>query len=136
AQPFFSPAFHRSIRRHAPCKGTRVVLRVVAVVLALTLTESLAGRQVFPVSNWWNTDITGAPVDPRSGALIDFISGRSAANPTAIRRLHPDFGPSPYGFPYVVVPGNQPRISLWFGAYGDESDIGAPGLPGYPIPDE
>ena len=113
-----------------------MLLRVIAVVLALTLTESLAGRQVFPVSNWWNTDISAAPVDPRSGALIDFISGRSASNPTAVRRLHPDFGPPPYGFPYVVVPGTQPRVSLWFGAYGDESDVGAPGLPGYPIPDE
>jgi hypothetical protein len=113
-----------------------VLLRVIAVVLALTLTEPLAGRQVFPVSNWWNADISAAPVDPRSGALIDFISGRSSVNPTAVRRLHPDFGPPPYGFPYVVVPGTQPRVSLWFGAYGDESDVGAPGLPGYPIPDE
>jgi hypothetical protein len=113
-----------------------VLLRVIAVVLALTLTEPLAGRPVFPVSNWWNADISAAPVDPRSGALIDFISGRSSVNPTAVRRLHPDFGPPPYGFPYVVVPGTQPRVSLWFGAYGDESDVGAPGLPGYPIPDE
>jgi hypothetical protein len=113
-----------------------VPFRVIAVVLALSLTESLAGRQEFPVSNWWNTDISTAPVDPRSAALIDFISGRSGATPTAVRRLHPDFGPPPYGFPYVVVAGDQPRVPLWFGAYGDESDIGAPGLPGYPIPDE
>ena len=111
-------------------------LRVLAVVVALGLTDSLAGRQVFPVSNWWNADISAAPVDARSGALIDFISGRSPANPAAVRRLHPDFGPDPYGFPYVVVPGDQPRVSVWFGAYGDESDAGAPGLPGYPIPDE
>jgi hypothetical protein len=113
-----------------------VPFRVIVVVLALSLTESLTGRQAFPVSNWWNADISTAPVDPRSAALIDFISGRSAANPTALRRLHPDFGPPPYGFPYVVVPGDQPRVALWFGAYGGESDAGAPGLPGYPIPDE
>jgi hypothetical protein len=100
------------------------------------LTESLAGRQVFPVSNWWNADITAAPVDPRSPQLIDFISGRTASNPGAVRHLHPDFGPPPYGFPYVVVSGDQPRIALAFVAYGDESDTGAPGLPGYPIPDE
>jgi hypothetical protein len=35
----------------------------------------------------------------------------------------------------VVVAGSQPRVSVTFG-YDDESDTGAPGLPGYPVPDE
>ena len=119
-----------------------VTFLLVAAIVSLraatapVLTESLAGRQVFPVSNWWNADITSAPVDPRSPQLIDFISGRTASNPGAVRRLHPDFGPPPYGFPYVVVSADQPRIPLAFVAYGAESDSGAPGLPGYPIPDE
>ena len=38
--------------------------------------------------------------------------------------------------PYVVVGGEEPRVPLAFVDYGDESDAGAPGLPGYPIPDE
>ncbi len=76
------------------------------------------------------------PVDARSAQLVDWISGRSATNTTAVRRLHPDFGPHPYGIPYVVVSGDQPRVPLTFVAYGSESDAGAPGLPGYPIPDE
>jgi hypothetical protein len=100
------------------------------------LNEPLVGRQVFPTSNWWNTDITSAPVDARSAALIDFISGRTATNRTPIRRLHPDFGPPPYGFPYVVVAGDQARVPVTFVAYGSESDTGASGLPGYPIPNE
>jgi len=100
------------------------------------LNESLVGRQVFPTSNWWNTDVTSAPVDARSAALIDFISGRTATNRTPVRRLHPDFGPPPYGFPYVVVAGDQARVPVTFVAYGNESDAGAPGLPGYPIPNE
>ena len=29
--------------------------------------------------NWWNQDISAAPVDARSGQLIDWISGRTAA---------------------------------------------------------
>ena len=33
------------------------------------------------------------------GQLIDWISGRTPTNPTAVRRLHPDFGPPPYGIP-------------------------------------
>jgi hypothetical protein len=100
------------------------------------LEDNLAGRQVFSSSNWWNTDVTGAPVDPRSLQLIDFISGRTATNRTPVRRLHPDFGPPPYGIPYVVVAGDQPRVALALGAYADESDTGAPGLPGYPMPVE
>ena len=99
------------------------------------VNESLTGRQVFPRSNWWNQDVSAAPVDPQSAALIDWISGRNT-NPSAVRRLHPDFGPPPYGIPYVVVSGDQPRVPLTFVDYADESDPGAPGLPGYPIPNE
>jgi hypothetical protein len=44
-------------------------------------------------------DVTNAPVDSRSAALVDFISGRTPTNTTAVRHLHPDFGPPPYGFP-------------------------------------
>ena len=99
------------------------------------LLEPLAGRQVFPLANWWNQDISAAPVDARSDQLVAWISGRTTAGSTAVRRLHPDFGPPPYGIPYVVVAGSQPRVSVTFG-YDDESDTGAPGLPGYPVPDE
>jgi hypothetical protein len=92
---------------------------------------------VFPRSNWWNLDITNAPVDANSAAYINFVSNRTASNPTATRRLHPDFGPPPYGIPYVVVSGDQPLVRPTWTAYGDESDDGAPGRPpGYPIPEE
>ena len=30
------------------------------------------------------------------------------------KRLHPDFGPPPYGIPYVVVAGDQPRVPVTF----------------------
>ena len=121
------------IRLFAPLAA--VLLSVIVLAAAPTLTEPLSGRQVFPVDNWWNLDISGAPLDPQSSQIIDWISGRNT-NPTAIRRLHPDFGPPPYGMPYVVVSGDQPRVPLTFVDYGDESDAGAPGLPGYPIPAE
>jgi hypothetical protein len=118
------------------CSSALIACCAITVLAAdAVLTESLVGRQVFPRSNWWNQDISRAPVDPASAQMIDWISGRNT-NPSAVRRLHPDFGPSPYGFPYVVVSGDQPRVPLTFVAYGDESDSGAPGMPGYPIPDE
>ena len=108
---------------------------VVTAAAPPVLLESLVGRQVFPVTNWWNQDISAAPVDARSAQLIDWISGRTATNTTAIRRLHPDFGPPPYGIPYVVVAGDQPRVAVTFG-YADESDTGIHGIQGYPIPTE
>lgn len=95
-----------------------------------------APGQLFPSSNWWNLDVSRAPVDPQSAAFIAWISNRTATDPTAVRRLHPDFGPPPYGMPYVVVSGSQPRVPVVFVDYGDESDPGAPGEPGYPIPDQ
>ena len=90
---------------------------------------------LFPANNWWNVDISSAPVDPKSAAFIAYIG--------ATRGMHPDFGGdsgepdgSIYGMPYIVVPGTQPLVPVTF-EYHDESDIGAPGRPpGYPIPEE
>ena len=62
---------------------------------AAVLLESLNGRQVFPVNNWWNLDVSLAPVDPRSAQFIAWISGRTGGNtdrdargfiPTSVRR--------------------------------------------------
>ena len=98
-----------------------------AVTPGVVLLDDLGGRALFPAGNWWNRDVSGAPVDPQSGALIDFI-GRG-------RTLHPDFGPAPSGIPYVGVGASQPRVPVTFVAYGDESDAGFRGQTGYPIPD-
>jgi hypothetical protein len=104
-----------------------------ATVVALSaaappvLLESLAGRQVFPTTNWWNLDVSAAPLDPNSANYVAWIG--------ATRQLHPDFGPPPYGIPYVVVAGDQARVPVTF-EYDDESDSGIPGLAGYPVPEE
>lgn len=110
----------------SPTGGTEVIL-----------LEDLTDRQIFPESNWWNLDVTGAPVDPASDDYIDWISGVTPENPNARRRLHPDFGPPPYGIPYVTVSGSQPLVPVTFVLYGSQSDDGIPGgPPGYPIPTE
>src|SRR5262249_8251421 len=41
---------------------------------------------LFPATNWWNLDISSAPVDTNSASYIAFI------NNGGTRRLHPDFG--------------------------------------------
>jgi hypothetical protein len=94
---------------------------------AVRLTDDFNGRLLFPADNWWNQDITQAPVDPQSDAFIDFI-GRTRAS-------HPDFGPPPYGIPYVGVGATEPRTPVTFVEYGGESDDGFGGERGYPIPE-
>ncbi|NOT35427.1 MAG: hypothetical protein HOP12_14880 [Candidatus Eisenbacteria bacterium] len=107
-----------------------------AAVDSVALLEDFSARQVFPANNWWNVDISGAPIDPGSQDYIDFISGRTPQNPTATRIMHPDFGPPPYGIPYVGVGSTQLLVPVTFVLYGAQSDPGAPGQPiGYPIPD-
>ncbi len=95
---------------------------------------------LFPADNWWNQDISLAPVDAQSAPFIAFINNGSP------RRLHPDFGgyefpgsQNIYGFPYVIVTGDQPKRAVQFD-YWDESDgvnlQTAQSFPFYPIPDE
>ena len=104
---------------------------------SVTLLEDFSARQVFPPDNWWNVDVHQAPVDSASQAFIDWISNRTPSNPNATRALHPDFGPPPYGIPYVGVGANQTLLPVTFTPYGAQSDVGAPGRPpGYPIPDQ
>ena len=82
------------------------------------------GRLPFPSTDPWNTPIDQAPVDPNSATLIASIGIDGP--------IHPDFGAdldgSPFGIPYVVVPGTQPGVPVSFD-YADESDAGP-----YPIP--
>jgi len=95
---------------------------------------------LFPPDNWWNLDVSAAPIDPNSAGYIAFI------NNGGTRKLHPDFGGevSPgsqdiYGMPYVVVDGTQAKKAVTFD-YWDESDGVNPttgqGIPFYPIPDQ
>lgn len=94
----------------------------------VALIEDLTEHQIFPIDNWWNVDIRQAPVSPSSDAFVSWIGNR---------QLHPDFGPPPYGIPYVTVSASQPLVPVTFVDYPEESDPGAPGEPpGYPIPDE
>jgi hypothetical protein len=52
------------------------------------------------------------------------------------RRLPPELGPTDSGIPVFGVGGGLPRVPITFVAYGNESDAGIGGVPGYPVPDE
>ena len=134
------------------------ILRIVLAILAVVATIPVVSAQqcpatvpvegatppaplpLFPSDNWWNADISAAPVDGASAGYIAFI------NNGGTRRLHPDFGgeASPgsvdvYGMPYAIVNGSQPKQAVTFD-YWDESDgvdmATGQGIPFYPIPSQ
>lgn len=77
---------------------------------------------VLPADNVWNRDISALPVHANSDAYIDSI-GRDTP-------LHADFGSGKtIGFPYAVVPADQPLVKIQFTEAGEESDPGP-----YPVP--
>ena len=105
--------------------------------MSLGQSASLNGFVPFPADNLWNKDISSAPVDSNSVAIINFIGSGIG--------LHPDFGSGLYngqsiGIPYLVVGSQQGPVPIVFTAYGDESDPGPMPIPvtalieGYPAP--
>jgi hypothetical protein len=144
------PATCRSGQWCPPRSRSRLLARLTLLGLLAGVASAQAQPQVdgplpaplplFPTNNWWNVDVSHAPLDPNSAGFIGFI------NNGGTRRLHPDWGGSAgdpddpngiYGIPYISVPGTQPLVQVTFVDYGDESDAGAPGRPpGYPIPNE
>jgi hypothetical protein len=119
--------------------GARPPLTVLAVALAALLAGApvvgadarpdphrtagpvpVAGTScpVFPADNYWNTDVSGLPVDARSATWLSHMS--------TDRDLHPDFGPSfgdgpNYGIPITVVGRHHHKVRVRFD-YSDESD--------------
>jgi hypothetical protein len=81
--------------------------------------------QIFPADNPWNLDISTAAIDPYNTQIIAGFSSNT---------IKADFGSglwngAPIGIPYVVVCGSQPKTTINYTDYGDESDTGP-----FPIP--
>lgn len=93
----------------------------------LGINGDLNGDIPFPADNPWNTDIADPkkyPVDTNSPAIIAHIGAGT--------NLHADFGPPPYGIPYIVVGAGQELVQVRVpeeGGYRAQSDRGP-----FPIP--
>ena len=111
-------------------RRSRLVIALVALALVAAgcrwvPVPGAPDCRLSPADSYWRARVGGQPVHPSSDAWID-QTGRSAS-------LKADFGSGtwdggPIGIPYVVVPGDQPRVPVSF-TYDDESDPGP-----YPIP--
>lgn len=87
---------------------------------------NLNGALAFTAANAWNQDVSNAPVDPNSAAIL--------ANIGLTKGLHPDFGSglwqgAPIGIPYLVVDSGQAKVAITTTDYTSESDPGP-----FPIP--
>jgi hypothetical protein len=79
--------------------------------------------EIFPGDNWWNVDISSAPVDQNSDNYVSFIDDNGGDGP-----LHADFDSIGDGIPYQLVDSSVTKVPVTFN-YADESDKGP-----YPIP--
>ena len=110
------------------------ILGPAPVVTAPTLFNTPAGdaivsaMQVMPRDSAWNEDISHRPLLSNSSAMIAQIISDLATNRRTLRPF--------YEMNYVLVPDNQPRITIPFFNYPDESDLDGGTFPNgnYPIP--
>lgn len=103
----------------------RLALSLVAALVVVATTAAPAAAwpppeapncEILPVDNVWRADISQMPVHPQSAQWLANMGGPA-------RRLHPDFGGPPYGYPITYVDRATPRTAVSFD-YADESDAG------------
>ncbi len=91
----------------------------VLLYLSPSAFADIAGCEVFPSNNFWNTPINTLDVHPQSDEFIASIGGDTP--------VHPDFGTVwegvDIGLTYDVVPADQPSVPISF-LWGGESDLG------------
>lgn len=88
----------------------------------------VSAMQIMPRDNPWNEDISRRPVHANSDAIIAQITSDLSSSRRTLRPF--------YEMNYVLVPDNQPRVTIPFFNYADESDLDGGTFPNgsYPIP--
>src|SRR5215831_16841890 len=88
----------------------------------------ISAMQIMPVTNPWNEDISLRPRLGNSDAMIAQIKSDLSPTRQTLRAF--------YEMNYVLVPDNQPRVTIPFLDYPDESDLDGGTFPNgnYPIP--
>jgi hypothetical protein len=88
----------------------------------------VSAMQIMPRDNPWNEDVSRRPVHPNSDAIIAQITSDLSSSRRTLRPF--------YEMNYVLVPNNQPRVTIPFFNYADESDLDGGVSPNgsYPIP--
>ncbi|MGB8298923.1 MAG: hypothetical protein WCG85_26130 [Polyangia bacterium] len=94
---------------------------------------TIAGCNIFPADNAWNTDISGYALDPNGTTYL--------ANMSPTTGFHPDWGTvtEEYGIPFATGTGATPQPMTWNVDYGATESDPLPCASGgnkfcYPIP--
>src|SRR6185295_7263819 len=75
----------------------------------------VSAMQIFPVTHAWNEIITGRPLATNSDAMMAQISADLASSRRTLRAFEE--------MNFVLVPANQPTVSMKFWYAPDESDL-------------
>jgi hypothetical protein len=88
----------------------------------------VSAMQIMPVDSAWNEDVSRRPVLANSDAMIAQVKSDLSASRQTLRPF--------YEMNYVLVPDAQPRVTIPFFNYADESDLDGGTFPAgrYPIP--
>ncbi|MEY2563749.1 MAG: hypothetical protein QOH88_1942 [Verrucomicrobiota bacterium] len=88
----------------------------------------VSAMQIMPRDSAWNEDISRRPLLANSSAMMAQVTSDLASNRRTLRPF--------YEMNYVLVPDNQPRVTIPFFNYPDESDLDGGTFPNgsYPIP--
>lgn len=93
-----------------------------------TVAASDLACALFPPDNIWNVPIDDLPIHPNSATFVNTIGRDDYVHADFGSGIWPPENGGPIGIPYVIVPGDQPKVPISF-YYGDQSDPGP-----YPIP--
>ena len=88
----------------------------------------VAAMQIMPLTSAWNEDISQRPLLANSAAMIAQVKTDLLSSRQTLRAF--------YEMNYVLVPDDQPRLTISFFNYPDESDLDGGTFPNglYPIP--
>ena len=123
-----SQADAERINQEGRILGPAPVVTTPTLFNTATADAIVAAMQIMPRDSAWNEDISRRPVLSNSDAIIAQITSDLSANRRTLRPF--------YEMNYVLVPDNQPRVTIPFFNYPDESDLDGGTFPNgsYPIP--
>jgi hypothetical protein len=127
---FFFTSFSFSCKKDNPSSKSTTQPGDSSNICSATIADA-ENIMIFPADNTWNQDVSALPADPYSSQIIAGFTSSS---------LKADFGSGLWdnaliGIPFVVVCGNQTKMTVTFranaydGDYGDESDAGPYAIP-------
>ena len=123
-----SAAAAERINHEGRILGPEPVVRAPTLFNTPEADAIVSAMQIMPVDNPWNEDISKRPLLPNSDAMIAQIRSDLSASRQTLRPF--------YEMNYVLVPEAQPRVTIPFFNYPDESDLDGGNFPNgrYPIP--